>query len=72
MAAVVETEATKIWDSCSKAIKSQVSDGVWQGTFSSVKAATIEDGSLLLQVPSTVGRDRTMGGRDRLSNCATP
>ena len=61
MTDVVQPEATRIWDSCTQAIKSQVSDVVWQVTFSSVQASVIEDGRLLLQVPSTVVRDRIEG-----------
>ena len=55
------TEATEIWKSCSKAIRSQVSDVVWQVTFSSVQAMAIDGDRLLLQVPSTVVRDRIEG-----------
>ena len=58
---VLGTEATEIWESCSEAIKSQVSDVVWQVTFSSVQAVAIEGDRLLLQVPSTVVRDRIEG-----------
>ena len=61
MADVVQTEAIDIWESCSRAIRSQVSDVVWQVTFSSVQASAIDDGRLLLQVPSTVVRDRIEG-----------
>ena len=58
---VLGTEATEIWESCSEAIKSQVSDVVWQVTFSSVQAMAIDGDRLLLQVPSTVVRDRIEG-----------
>ena len=58
---VLGTEAAEIWESCSKAIKSQVSDVVWQVTFSSVHPMAIDGDRLLLQVPSTVVRDRIEG-----------
>ena len=58
---VLGTEAAEIWESCSKAIKSQVSDVVWQVTFSSVHPVAIDGDRLLLQVPSTVVRDRIEG-----------
>ena len=58
---VLGTEATEIWESCSEAIKSQVSDVVWQVTFSSVHPVAIDGDRLLLQVPSTVVRDRLEG-----------
>lgn len=58
---VLRTEATEIWESCSEAIKSQVSDVVWKVTFSSVQPVAIDDEHLLLRVPSTVVRDRIEG-----------
>ena len=61
MVEVLGTEANEIWDSCSEAIRSQVSDVVWQVTFSSVQAIAIDGDRLLLQVPSTVVRDRIEG-----------
>ena len=59
-------EALELWELCSTAIRSQVSDVVWKVTFSSVNAVSIEDDSLLLQVPSTVVRDRIEGRYKKL------
>ena len=63
---IIEENATFLWESCSQAIKSQVSEVVWQVTFSSVVPVEIKDDHLILQVPSTVVRDRIEGRYKKL------
>jgi len=63
---IVEENATFLWESCATAIKSQVSEVVWQVTFSSVIPVEIKNDQLVLQVPSTVVRDRIEGRYKKL------
>ena len=58
---IIEENATFLWESCATAIKSQVSEVVWQVTFSSVIPVEIKNDHLVIQVPSTVVRDRIEG-----------
>ena len=61
MEEIIEENATFLWESCATAIKSQVSEVVWQVTFSSVIPIEIKNDHLIIQVPSTVVRDRIEG-----------
>jgi chromosomal replication initiator protein len=63
---LIEENATFLWESCSTAIKSQVSEVVWQVTFSSVTPIEIKNDLLIVQVPSTVVRDRIEGRYKKL------
>jgi len=63
---IIEENATFLWDSCATAIKSQVSEVVWQVTFSSVIPIEIKNDHLIVQVPSTVVRDRIEGRYKKL------
>ncbi|HCV35726.1 MAG TPA: chromosomal replication initiator protein DnaA [Acidimicrobiaceae bacterium] len=58
--------AAQLWESCATAIRAQVSDVVWQMTFSSAKPISLEDDTLILTVPSTVVKHRIEGRYDRL------
>ncbi len=66
MEEIIEENATFLWESCATAIKSQVSEVVWQVTFSSVIPVEIKNDRLVLQVPSTVVRDRIEGRYKKL------
>ncbi len=66
MEEIIEENATFLWESCATAIKSQVSEVVWQVTFSSVIPIEIKNDQLVLQVPSTVVRDRIEGRYKKL------
>ena len=66
MEEIVEENATFLWESCATAIKSQVSEVVWQVTFSSVIPIEIKNDHLVIQVPSTVVRDRIEGRYKKL------
>ena len=66
MEEIIEENATFLWDSCATAIKSQVSEVVWQVTFSSVIPIEIKNDHLIVQVPSTVVRDRIEGRYKKL------
>jgi len=63
---IVEESAAFLWESCATAIKSQVSEVVWQVTFSSVLPIEIKNDQLIIQVPSTVVRDRIEGRYKKL------
>jgi len=63
---IIEENATFLWESCATAIKSQVSEVVWQVTFSSVIPVEIKNDCLIIQVPSTVVRDRIEGRYKKL------
>ena len=63
---IIEENATFLWESCATAIKSQVSEVVWQVTFSSVIPVEIKNDHLVIQVPSTVVRDRIEGRYKKL------
>ena len=66
MEEIIEENATFLWESCATAIKSQVSEVVWQVTFSSVIPIEIKNDLLVVQVPSTVVRDRIEGRYKKL------
>lgn len=66
MEEIVEESAAFLWESCTTAIKSQVSEVVWQVTFSSVIPIEIKNDQLIIQVPSTVVRDRIEGRYKKL------
>ena len=66
MEEIIEENATFLWESCATAIKSQVSEVVWQVTFSSVMPIEIKNDLLVVQVPSTVVRDRIEGRYKKL------
>jgi chromosomal replication initiator protein len=50
-----------LWKSCGEAIRAQVSDVVWQTTFSSARPISLEDDTLIVVVPSTVVKQRIEG-----------
>ena len=54
-------DATVLWEACAAAIQSQVSDVVWQMTFTAAQPVTADDETLVVSVPSTVIRDRIEG-----------
>lgn len=54
-------DATQLWESCAAAIRANVSDVVWQMTFSSATPVSIEDDTLVLAVPSSVVKQRIEG-----------
>ena len=51
-------DATALWEACAAAIQSQVSDVVWQMTFTAAQPVTADDETLVVSVPSTLIRDR--------------
>ena len=53
--------ATVLWEACAAAIQSQVSDVVWQMTFTAAQPVTADDETLVVSVPSTLIRDRIEG-----------
>jgi|TARA_B100001964_G_scaffold170116_1_gene187113 chromosomal replication initiator protein len=55
------SDAAQLWESCGEAIRAQVSDVVWQTTFSSARPVSVEDDTLVVAVPSTVVKQRIEG-----------
>ena len=55
---VLVDQAGPLWTACADVLREQVSEAVWLTTFSAVEAVTVQDGSLVLAVPSTVVKER--------------
>lgn len=55
------TDAIELWDSCSSSIKAQVSDAVWQTTFAGARTVVLEEGALVLSIPSNIVKERIEG-----------
>ncbi len=59
---VGETEdADRLWGSCAKSIRAQVSDAVWNTTFSGARAVAFDEGDLVLVVPNGLQKERIEG-----------
>ena len=58
---IARDDATRLWESCAAVIQAQVSDVVWQMTFSSAVPLSVEDGTLVVAVPSSVVKARIDG-----------
>ena len=54
----IDSEAERIWTSCARAIRSQVSDAVWRTTFSGARARAFDERSLVLVVPTSLQKAR--------------
>ncbi|MGH9093244.1 MAG: chromosomal replication initiator protein DnaA, partial [Acidimicrobiales bacterium] len=55
------TEAQQLWNACSSALRSQVSEATWKAWFSGIEPVAVVSGELVLSVPSAVVRDRLEG-----------
>lgn len=55
------TEAQQLWNDCSGALRSQVSEAAWKAWFSSIRPLAVANGTLVLGVPSAVVRERLEG-----------
>ncbi|MGH9170638.1 MAG: chromosomal replication initiator protein DnaA [Acidimicrobiales bacterium] len=55
------TEAQQLWNECSDALRSQVSEATWRTWFSAIQPTAVVNGILVLSVPSAVVRDRLEG-----------
>ena len=55
------TEAQQLWNDCSDALRSQVSEATWRAWFSAIRPVAVTNGVLVLAVPSGVVRDRLEG-----------
>ncbi|MBC8364231.1 MAG: chromosomal replication initiator protein DnaA [Actinobacteria bacterium] len=53
--------ADEVWEQCAAAVRSQVSDIVYQMTFSSVQTSGVDGTEIVLTVPSSVTKDRIEG-----------
>ena len=51
----------ELWTGCAEFVKSEVSDGVWQSTFSNAQPVAIIDGTLVISVPSVFAKERIEG-----------
>ncbi len=54
-------EAETLWTAAAELLRAQVSEAVWLSTFQDVQALLLDEGILLLKVPSTHVRDRIEG-----------
>ncbi|HBL08258.1 MAG TPA: hypothetical protein DDZ64_04055, partial [Acidimicrobiaceae bacterium] len=61
-------DATELWGACTAAIRAEVSEVVWQMTFMSTRAVSLEDDTLVVAVPSTVVKQRIEGRYQELVN----
>ena len=55
------TEAQQLWNDCSDALQSQVSEAAWKAWFSEIRPIAVVNGILVLAVPSAVVRERLEG-----------
>jgi chromosomal replication initiator protein len=55
------TEAQQLWNDCSDALRSQVSEATWRTWFSAIVPMAVVNGTLVLVVPSAVVRERLEG-----------
>jgi len=53
-----DTEAETLWNRCSAALQTQISEGVWATWFSSARAIYLDEDVLGLAVPSKITKDR--------------
>jgi len=51
-------DATVLWDACAGAIRTKVSDVIWQMTFSGAQPVAADDQTLTVSVPNSLVRDR--------------
>jgi chromosomal replication initiator protein len=55
------TEAQQLWNDCSVALRSQVSEATWKAWFSGIRPVAVANGALVLSVPNAVVRERLEG-----------
>jgi chromosomal replication initiator protein len=55
------TEAQQLWNDCSGALRSQVSEAAWKAWFSGIRPLAVANGTLVLSVPNGVVRERLEG-----------
>ncbi len=48
----------ELWDACADVLRSQVSEAVWLTTFNAAKPLVVEDGALVIGVPSRMVKER--------------
>ncbi len=71
------TDAAELWTSCAANIRDQVSDAVWQTTFVGARLVTIDNGKLVVAVPSLLVKERIEGRylwmvRDAVADAGAP
>ncbi len=57
----MDIDARKMWQDCAEALRVEVSDAVWQSTFSRVEALDLDRSVLRLGVPNTLVKERFDG-----------
>ncbi|HWC40023.1 MAG TPA: chromosomal replication initiator protein DnaA [Acidimicrobiales bacterium] len=55
------TEAQHLWTQCSAMLRAQVSDATWRTWFEAVQPVALENGTLVLAVPSALAKERIEG-----------
>ena len=71
------TDAIKLWTTCASSIRAQVSDAVWQTTFVGAHTLQIDNGTLVIAVPSLLVKERIEGRylwmvRDAMADAGAP
>jgi chromosomal replication initiator protein len=60
-AEILVTEAQRLWTQCSAMLRAQVSDATWRTWFEAVHPVAVENGTLVLAVPSALAKERIEG-----------
>jgi chromosomal replication initiator protein len=55
------TDAERLWKACAEILRAQVAESVWKTWFEGLSAITLNEGSVMLAVPSTLVRERIEG-----------
>jgi len=55
------TDAVELWTTCASSVRAQVSDAVWQTTFVGARTLQIDNGTLVIAVPSLLVKERIEG-----------
>ncbi len=50
-----------VWNEAGALLRAQISDGVWQSTFANLRAASLDNNTLTLQVPNAIIREKLDG-----------
>ena len=71
------TDAIELWTTCASSIRAQVSDAVWQTTFVGAHTLQIDNGTLVIAVPSLLVKERIEGRylwmvRDAMADAGAP
>ncbi|HZQ27453.1 MAG TPA: DnaA N-terminal domain-containing protein, partial [Acidimicrobiales bacterium] len=57
-AELLVTNAERLWNLCSEALRTQVTEATWRAWFEGVAPLTADNDTLILGVPSTLAKER--------------